>query len=39
MYKTLQVIIEEFPHIWNSRTYYQQTKKDVTLEIKGAQLN
>jgi hypothetical protein len=30
---------KEFPHIWKSRPYYQQSINDVTLEVKGARIN
>jgi hypothetical protein len=40
MYKTLTgIIAKEFPHIWKSRDYYQQSKKDVTLEVKVARID
>ena len=33
------IIIKEFPHIWKSKAYYQQSKKDVTLEVKVARIS
>jgi len=40
MYKTLTgIIAKESPHVWKSRAYYQQSKKDVTLEVKIARIN
>jgi hypothetical protein len=40
MHKTLTgIIAKEFPHIWKSKIYYQQSKKDVTLEVKVAKIN
>jgi len=40
MYKTLTGIkLKEFPHICKSRAYYQQSKKDVTLEVKVATIS
>jgi hypothetical protein len=40
MYKTLTgKIAKKSPHIWKSRVYYQQSKKNVTLEVKVAKIN
>jgi hypothetical protein len=30
---------KESPHTWKSRAYYQQSKKDVTLEVKLSRIN
>jgi len=40
MYKTLTgIIATRMSHIWKSRAYYQQSKTDVTLEVKVARIN
>jgi len=40
MYKPLTGIrAKNYLHIWKSRVYYQQSKKDVILEVKVAKIN
>ena len=41
MYKTLTGIIAKriSTYIWKSRDYYEQSKKDVTLEVKVATIS
>jgi hypothetical protein len=40
MYKTLTgIIAKRISTHWKSRVYYQQRKKNVTLEVKVAQIN
>jgi len=40
MYKILTgVIAKRISDIWKSRVYYQQSKKDVILEVKFAKIN
>jgi len=40
MCKTVTVIVnKEIPNSWQSRTYYQQSKNNVTLEVKATRIN